>query len=97
MTYVLAVQHAPEFAGMKPAELALDMLEKDKPLEFVLENGLMSPKEGRIKPVEVEEIKKGILETAKSIAKDYEQGFPVAETDTPCRFCSYKLYCPKWG
>ena len=97
MMYALAIRNSPEFAGMQPSELVLDMLEKEKPLEFVLKEGTMSPKTGHIKPVSEDEIKKGILETAKSIAHDYEQGFPVAETDAPCRFCSYKLYCPKWG
>ncbi len=97
--YALAIQHDPELKklNLEPRELVLEMLEKEKPLEFVLENSLMSPKAGRIKPVKVDDIKKNIIDTAKNIAHDYEQGFHVSEADTPCRFCSYKLYCPKWG
>ncbi len=96
--YALAVENDPVLQKNKwiPAELILEMLEREKPLEFILVNGTMEPKEGRIKPVTVEEIKKSIIETTKQIADNYERGFSVAESDVPCRFCSYKLYCPKW-
>jgi DNA helicase-2/ATP-dependent DNA helicase PcrA len=99
LLYALAVQSDPLIAQRKwiPSELVLEMLEKERPLEFTLKNGLMEPKEGRIKPVSIEDIKKSILETARKIAHSYETSFPVADSDTPCRFCSYKLYCPKWG
>lgn len=85
--------------GWVPIELVLELLEQEKPTRFVLEKGIMSaPERKQIKPVNIEDVKQMILATVKQIAHDYEHGFAVAPTDQPCKYCAYKLYCPKkWG
>ncbi len=99
LLYALALQNDETIKKNNwiPTELVLDMLEKEKPLEFTLENGIMTAPGTRIKEAKVEDIRKNVLEICQKIAHDYEHGFSVAESDTPCKFCSYKLYCPKWG
>ena len=99
LLYALAMEEDPALKkkGLVLTELVLDMLEKEKPLAFVLENGVMTAPGTRIKSSSIEDIKQQVTEIAREIAKDYEQGFPVADTDQPCKRCSYKLYCPKWG
>jgi len=44
LLYALAMEEDPALKkkGLVPTELVLDMLEKEKPLAFVLENGVMT-------------------------------------------------------
>lgn len=77
-------------------KLTLDMLKLDKPFSLDI-----NEKDEAIGPRKdsgftLEEVEKELIETCDNIAKDYENGFAVAEDENSCRFCGYKFYCPKW-
>jgi len=91
--YALALQKL----GYKVSKLTLDMLKLEKPVEFGLDSeGEVTSLNGREKGFTLQEVKEKIIELAKAIANDYEQGFECADDDGACRFCGYKFYCPKW-
>jgi len=81
--------------GYNPIKLTLEMLRLEKPFEAdVDKDGNVTS--GRAKGFNINEVEKELVECAKSIVKDYEGEFKVAEKDDPCRNCGYKFYCPKW-
>ncbi|MGM5484061.1 MAG: ATP-dependent helicase [Nanobdellota archaeon] len=85
--------------GYKVSRLTLDMLKLDKPVSMVVDgddvlNDVGGNKSSNFK---LSELKEKILELCNKIKHDYEHSFDCTTDDSPCRFCGYKFYCPKWG
>ena len=90
--YALAVKKQ---MNLNPVRLTLEMLALEKPFEAeVDESGIVTS--GSCKSFNVADVEKELIECAAKIKKDYETGFLPSKDDTPCRFCGYKFYCPKW-
>jgi len=87
---------ASKQAGFEPLKLTLDMLRLEKPVEMVVDNGEVKDALGSVRGFNLEDVKKDLVETAKSIAFDFEHEFKVTDDENDCRFCGYKFYCPKW-
>jgi hypothetical protein len=81
--------------GLNPVTLTLEMLRLEKPFEAIFDkDGNFTA--GRSKGFNIKEVEKELVECAKKIVKDYETEFLPAKDDTPCRYCGFKFYCPKW-
>ena len=71
------------------------MLRLEKPVETEVDkDGNVTA--GRSKGFNIDEVEKGLIETAKKIVADYEGEFLPTEDENNCRFCRYKFYCPQW-
>jgi len=92
--YALALQAK----GYKVSKLTLDMLKLDSPIEMTIQGDDVIAETGCNKTAnfKLSELKTKIIGLCNSIKNDYEHTFKVAEDDSPCRFCGYKFYCPKW-
>jgi DNA helicase-2/ATP-dependent DNA helicase PcrA len=92
--YALALQSK----GYNVSKLTLDMLKLDKPIEMKIEGDDVIAVTGCNKTAnfKLSELKAKIVELANNIKDNYEHSFECAEDDSPCRFCGYKFYCPKW-
>jgi DNA helicase II / ATP-dependent DNA helicase PcrA len=92
--YALALQAK----GFNVSKLTLDMLKLDKPIEMKIEGDDVIAVTGCNKTAnfKLSELKTKIVTLANSIKENYEHSFECAKDDSPCRFCGYKFYCPKW-
>ena len=74
------------------------MLKLDKPIEMKIEGDDVIAVTGCNKTAnfKLSELKAKIVDLANSIKDNYEHSFECAQDDSPCRFCGYKFYCPKW-
>ena len=81
----------------EPKKLTLEMLKLEKPVEFTVEGDEVKGAEARTKGFKISEIRQEFIDTANSIAKDFESEFEIAKDDNACRFCGVKFYCPKWN
>jgi DNA helicase II / ATP-dependent DNA helicase PcrA len=73
--------------------LTLDMLEKEKPLSFELDkDGEFKVFGSRMSPLNRGAIN-SMVETARSIAHDYEHGFVETVDPESCKECGFRLYC----
>lgn len=71
-----------------PKKLILDMLQKEYPLEFELdEKGAAKEIHSQRTNFSLEEVKKEILETARNILKARKTGFKRCDTEKNCEFC----------
>jgi DNA helicase II / ATP-dependent DNA helicase PcrA len=73
--------------------LTLDMLEKEKPLSFELdEDGEFKVIDSRAKGLDRGAIY-SMVETARKISHDYEYGFKETIEPESCKECGFRLYC----
>ncbi len=90
--YALGVK---KVLGLNPIKLTLEMLRLEKPLEAEVDkDGNVTA--GRSKGFNIKEVEQELIDTAKKIMNDYEGEFLPSKDDTPCRYCKFKFYCPKW-
>jgi len=89
--YDIAVRHSPKFRGLRPVKLTLEMLEHERPKEYVIENGIIIPASKRGKSISLEEVEKMILDIAKKIMHDYQYGYD--RNTKKCDRCPYRFYC----
>ena len=91
--YALGVKNT---FNLNPKKLTLEMLRMEKPYqgEVDADGNVMS---GRSKGFNINEVKEELVECAKKIVTDYEGEFLPVKDDTPCTYCGYRFYCPKWG
>ncbi len=89
--YDIAVRHSPKFRGLRPVKLTLEMLEHERPKEYVIENGIIIPASKRGKSISLEEVEKMILDIARKIMHDYQYGYD--RNTKKCDRCPYRFYC----
>ena len=71
-----------------PKKLILDMLQKEHPLEFDLdENGIAKEIHSSRTSFSLEQVKKEILETAKKMIEARKTGFKQCNVEKNCNFC----------
>ena len=81
--YALASKHYG-----KPKRIILDMLQKEHPLEFELnDQGIAKEINGPRTFFDLNEVKKEIVETAKNIIKARSSGFKSCPSEKNCQFC----------
>ena len=81
--------------NLNTKKITLEMLRLKTPLVGVLiEDNVKFP--GNNLGFKISEVEKELVDTAKAIMHDYEHEFLPVKEDNPCRYCGYKLYCPKW-
>lgn len=83
------------FPDLKVRRLTLELLAQEKPREFELKDGIFLIPGSRIEPVKEEDVIKNLIEIAKMIEHDYENGFPMIADEKNCADCPYRLYCPR--
>ncbi|PIN89016.1 hypothetical protein COU60_05065 [Candidatus Pacearchaeota archaeon CG10_big_fil_rev_8_21_14_0_10_34_76] len=72
-----------------PKRLTLDMLKKEKPLEFLLdEKGNATEMHSGRMSFSLEEVKQELIDTAKQIISAYETGFKPCSPEKNCSFCN---------
>ena len=90
--YAIAVKKQ---LGLNPKKLTFEMLKLEKPFEAMVDkNG--NVKSGGSRGFNIKDVESELIGCAKSIVNDYETEFLPSISDTPCVFCGYKFYCPKW-
>ena len=100
--YKLAFENDPELKamGLNPKKLTLKLLEKKKPQEFKIgEDGLIVCVNGRCEKANIADVENLLVELAKAIEYDHENGFePVEECGNKVAGgrCEYWMYCPRW-
>lgn len=73
----------------KPYKLTLDMLKKEKPLEFEIDSrGHATEINSERMSFNLEEVKQELLQTAKQIIKAHATEFKVCPPEKNCKFCS---------
>jgi len=90
LLYAKGFEHMyPEY---RVKRLTFDMLAKEKPRVFELQDGEYRSTESRVSPLDIGAVDT-MVETARNISYDYEHGFK--ETDNPenCKECGFRLYC----
>ena len=103
LMYKLAFENDPALKamGLKPKNLTLELLEQEKTRIFEIgEDGLMVCTNGRCKEANIADVEAEILQLAKNIERDYENGFePIEECGNKVAGgrCEYWMYCPRWG
>lgn len=103
LMYKLAFENDPELnaMGLKPKNLTLELLEQEKTRVFEIgEDGLMVCTNGRCKEANITDVEAEILQLARNIERDYENGFePIEEYGNKVagNRCEYWMYCPRWG
>lgn len=94
--YALALQKR----GYKVKRLVLDMLRLEKPVELIVEEDQISVKGGigtnSRADFNLKDFRQELIEICNQISHDYEHEFIPTDDSNKCRFCGYKLYCPKW-
>src|SRR3989344_1189952 len=80
-----------------PKSLILEMLQKEHPLEFVLENGLAKEIHSQRTQFDLNEVKKEIVQIAEEILRARQLGFKQCNPEKNCQFCdefsSYRQSC----
>ncbi len=72
-----------------PRKLTLDMLKKEKPIEFVLEdNGNAKEINSKRMSFNLYKVKEEMLQTAREIIRCYSQGFRPCSQERNCAFCN---------
>ncbi len=89
--YAIAIMNSKKFKEYEPKILTLEMLEQEKPKNYVIKNNIMQLKSGRGKKKTMEEVEELILNLAQSIMHDYTHGFKKNKKE--CKRCPYKFYC----
>lgn len=76
-----------------PTKVTLDMLKKDKPLEFVIDNkgNAVEKNNGRMS-FNLFEVEEDMRETADKITSCYTNGFNPCNPDKNCDFCNEYIY-----
>ena len=103
LIYKLAFENDPALKamGLKPKNLTSELLEQEKTRIFAIgEDGLMVCTNGRCKEANIADVEAEILQLAKNIERDYENGFePIEECGNKVAGsrCEYWMYCPRWG
>jgi len=77
----------------KVHKLTLDLLKKEKPLEFTLDEKGNAMEAGGRMSFNLEEVKEEILNTAKQIQRCYNSGFKPCSVEKNCDFCNEYI----WG
>ncbi len=101
--YKLAFENDPALKamGLSPKKLTLELLEKEKSQEFEIgEDGMLVCVNGRCDEANIANVEKSIVELARCIEHDYENGFePIEECGNKVagNRCEYWMYCPRWG
>jgi len=95
--YALALQAQ----GYKINKLSLNMLKLETPLDLLVnkedqEQVTGSTGTNATANFLLSELREEIKSICESIARDYEHNFLPATDQNKCKFCGYKLYCPKW-
>ena len=76
----------------------LDELQQDKPIIFAVDPaGNASDTLSTNRPFNIHETLKEMLALAQNVRKDLKEGFKVTPDDSVCEYCSYRMYCEKWG
>ena len=72
----------------KPKTLILEMLQKEHPLEFIInEQGMAKEIHSPRTQFSLEEVKQEIVETAKNIMQARTTGFKACQAEKNCQFC----------
>lgn len=94
--YALALQER----GYKVRKLVLDMLRLATPVELTVQEDQVSVTGGTgtnaTANFNLTEFKQQLIDICKQMADDYEHQYNPVEDSNKCKFCGYKLYCPKW-
>jgi len=92
---------AKQSQGYKISVLSLNMLKLEKPVELIVTKEDQDQVIGDIGTdkranFKLSELREEIKSICNNIAKDYEHSFQPTTDQNKCKFCGYKLYCPKW-
>jgi len=92
---------AKQSQGYKINILSLNMLRLEKPVELIVnkedqEQVTGSTGTNSSANFKLSELREEIRSICNNIAKDYEHNFQPTTDQNKCKFCGYKLYCPKW-
>lgn len=91
LLYAKGFEHM--YPGYTAKRLTLDMLAMEKPRTFELqEDGEYKSIESRVSPLDSGAID-SMVETARKIAHDYENGFEKTGYPENCKECGFRLYC----
>ena len=76
-----------------PKTLVLEMLQKDHPLEFEIDNkGIAKEIHSAKIQFSLEEVKKELVQTARAIIKARQEGFKPCPSEKNCDFCEEWVY-----
>lgn len=80
--------------GLGPVKcVTLEMLRHEKPLEFELKNDGTARERNSMKMVfSLDEVKRELVDTAKSILACYDSGFKPCDIDADCDFCNEYIW-----
>ncbi|NCN99427.1 hypothetical protein COU62_04780 [Candidatus Pacearchaeota archaeon CG10_big_fil_rev_8_21_14_0_10_35_219] len=77
----------------KVKKLTLDMLKKEKPIEFILDNEGNALESGGRMSFNLQETKDEMIQVAKNILEAYNSGFKPCSIEANCEFCNEYV----WG